>query len=122
MKNEWDMFAAVRKELQAGAAVVNIYLTSPVSESSAAHLGQALDEAGESYELGSEFIAAFQECIRKDKIAWSYSPASRRWGFGPGLEKESERPSLPGALSIDLRNVEIELLFGSEEKGYNSHP
>lgn len=117
MKNEWDMFAAVRKQLDAGAPVVTVYLTSAAADIQPGHYGDALDEEGESYELGTEFISAFQECIRAAKIAWSYSPTSRRWAFGPGLEKQPARPALPGALHLDLSNEQIDLLFGSEEDG-----
>ncbi len=117
MKNEWDMFAGVRKQLVAGAPVVTVYLTSAAADIQPGHYGDALDEEGESYELGTEFIAAFQECIRAAKIPWSYSPTSRRWAFGPGLANQPARPALPGELNIDLSNEQVDLLFGSGEDG-----
>jgi hypothetical protein len=115
MKNEWDMFAAVRKQLDAGAALVTVYLTSPTAQIPGGQLGEAIDEAGESYELGTEFIAAFQECIRAARIPWHYSPVGKRWAFGPGLVDAQPRPTLPGELNIDLTNERTELFFGPED-------
>ena len=115
MKNEWDMFAAVRKQLDAGAQLVTIYLTSSTAEIPVGQLGKAIDEDGESYELGVEFVPAFQECIRSAKISWQYSPASKRWAFGPGVVDAPTRPSLPGQLSIDLTNERTELFLGLDD-------
>lgn len=119
MKNEWDMFAAVRKQLDGGAALVTVYLTTPVASLAAGHLGEAMDEAGECYELGTqpEFIEALQACIREHRIPWTYSPVSRRWTFGPGVVDAPARPALPGALSLDLTGESTTLYFGPVDDG-----
>jgi hypothetical protein len=115
MQNEWDMFAYVRKQLDGGAALVTVYLTSLIADVPAGQLGEAMAETGETYELGTEFIAAFQACIREAKIPWHYSPTGRRWDFGPGVVDAPARITLPGALSLDLTNEHIELFFGPED-------
>lgn len=104
MKNEWDMFATVRKQLDEGAELVKIYLTSASTNLSTdqAEPVQALDEEGQAYELGPEFTEALRTCIREQRISWKVHHGSKTLAFGPGLNEKPPQVTMPGEVSLDL--------------------
>ncbi len=104
MKNEWDMFAVVRAQLAAGAQVVTIYLTSASTKLSPDQTEpvQALDEEGQEYELGPDFMKALYSCIRERGISWKVHHGSKTLAFGPGLNERPPQVVMPGEVSLDL--------------------
>jgi hypothetical protein len=104
MKNEWDMFAAVQQQLDAGAELVTIYMTSASTNltPSQSEPVQALDEEGQAYELGPDFMEALRTCIFDKRIPHKVHHGSKTLAFGLGLRNRPPAVTLPGEVTLDL--------------------
>lgn len=104
MKNEWDMFAAVQQQLASGAELVTIYMTSASTNltPSQSEPVQALDEEGQEYELGPDFMQALRTCIFDKRIPHKVHHGSKTLAFGPGLRTPPPTVTLSGEVTLDL--------------------
>lgn len=110
MKNEWNLFEAISRALAAGQQLVTIRHNTPLVRPDDGSYGLAVDEQGEEYELGPDFLEAFQVCIRDQRISWSMKRRNefyRYLKFGPGVNAQPA-PTPPGTV-VDLLDPNVNL-------------
>lgn len=102
MKNEWDLFADMKRRLAAGALLVSVETNYPVADEE----GQALDDLGQTYTLAPDARNELLIFVRTLKCSFSLE---RELGstrvtlrVGPGLPPHSWPPGSVNLLELDM--------------------